>query len=177
VALNRSSQFLQEERALVRPDWLPSPEVWPAFAEYQREHVRLLGVQAKALAAYGDLRRDFEQEEAERSNTLTSAILSGDEAAAPPLAPPQEQEAALKEAWLHVEAANDALVLFLEATVAAIKERAAEFYGELQEDLAAAKEKQAEAQRLLAEANAVEHATRRRYLWLERTTVTTFRSA
>lgn len=170
MADNRNGQFLEEERALVRPDWLPSPEEWPVFAEFQQEHVRLLGLQADALRAHSDLRRGFEEEEAKRSHALTSAILSGGEAEAAERTPPEAQEAAMREAWLRVEAVNDALVSFLEVTVAAIKERAAEFYGQIQEELTTAKEKQAEAQRLLAEADALERGTKRRHLWLDRTT-------
>jgi hypothetical protein len=166
--------FLEEERALVRPDWLPTPEEWPAFAEYQQEHVRLLDLQAEAARECGDLRRAFEEEEAKRSEALTAAFLSGGEAAAADTTPPKEQEAALREATLRLEAVNDALVTFLKATVAAINERADEFYAEIQQELVAAKDKQAEAQRLLAEADALERGTKRRHFWLDRTT---FRSS
>lgn len=154
----------------MRPDWLPTPEEWPVFTEYQQEHVRLLDLQAEAAREYGDLRRGFEEEEAKRSEALTSAILSGGEAEVAERTPPEAQEAALRDAWLRVEAVNDALVTFLKTTVAAIKEREHDFYSEIQEELTIAQAKQAEAQRLLAEADALERGTKRRHRWLDRTT-------
>lgn len=163
-------RLLQEELALVRRDFFPTDEEWPAFAGYQGEHLRLLDLRAEIATAYGDLRRKFEHEEEERAEALSSAFLSGGEAEAGETTPPEEREAQLKEAWLRVEAANDALVAFLQKALAEIKARDADFYGELQERQTAAEAKRAEAQRLLAEADLLVAGTRKQHLWLDRTT-------
>lgn len=163
-------QLLQDQLALVRPDWMPTPEEWPAFAEYQGEHVRLLDLRNAEAKQYGDLRRSFEREEAERSEALSAAFLSGGEVDASNATPPEEQQAQLHEAWLRVEAANDALLAFVHKTLAEVKENEAALYGELQERVETAEEKRAEAQRLLAEADLLVGGVKRQHHWLDRTT-------
>jgi hypothetical protein len=162
-------RLLQEELALVRRDFFPAAEEWPAFADYHDEHLRLLDLRAEMTTAYGDLRRAFEQEEEQRGEALSSAFLSGGKEPKRKTTPPEAQEAQLKEGWLRVEAANDALVAFLQKALAEVRERDGELYGELQERVTAAEEKRAEAQRLLDEADLLVRGMRRQQLWLDRT--------
>jgi hypothetical protein len=161
-------QLLQDQLALVRRDFFPTGEEWPAFAEYQAEHVRLLDLRAETATVYSDLRRAFEEEEEQRAAALSASFLSGGEETVTEATPPEEREAQLKEALLRVEAANDALVTFLHKALAEIKENEAELYAELQERATAAEAKRVEAKRLLEEADLLVRGMRRQAHWLDR---------
>lgn len=159
--------FLENNPALLDPDWLPDEQAWPELAELRREHVRLLGIARDAAESYSAVLARHESEDGARSDAMRQAFLSGgdheDEA------PDQEARAAeVNEARVRAEAATDALVEFLTGAIAELQERAPQLYAELDGLALAAEAKREEAARLLAEAERHVGEQARRRFWLDR---------
>lgn len=160
--------LLENNPALLRADWLPTADVCPDLAPQRAEHERLLGIARQEADALGVLRARHEAEDAARGETLKAAFLTGGEPGEDGRETEEQRDTDLADAELRVEAAYDALVVFLTEAVAEVQHRAPEWYEVLEGRRTNAQAKLAEARRLLAEAESQAGEIERFAFWLDR---------
>ena len=157
--------FLEDNRALTNADWLPPAEDCPALADLREAHNRVLAAAREAWQAAAALgsRREVELEAVRAAEE--EALFSGSPVKTPKVT---VTEAEIAEARVRAEAARDALQRFLRQAVEQVREQEPEIVAGLDEARQEATAKRIEAQRLLAEADALESTPMRIQLWLAR---------
>jgi len=166
--------MLEEHPALLRADWLPSPEDWPEFADDRAEHVRLLAVRQQAWDEACNLSAQFQAEDEVRAQAVKTALVEGREPDEPETTPPAQREDERREALLKWEQATDLLAEFLERFCAEIKQRGQELYAALEAENGDAEKMRQEARRLLAKADRQAGEGVRKRGWLDRGTGRSF---
>jgi hypothetical protein len=163
--VERRWRLLEDEPALVSPEWLPPAEECEQLADLRAEHERLLAVNNEAQDAVADLYHERNtQLEAQRA-AQEQAFLTGAHVDVPELTVTGDE---LAEAGARAEAARDALQAFVGRAVETIREREPEIVDVLTDVLQQAEAKRARAQELLAEADAMEAKPWRLSRWLDR---------
>src|SRR2546423_7679345 len=161
----RRWRFLEDNRALTFPGWLPPAEDCPALAELREAHERVLAAAAEAWTAAAALgsKREAELEAARAAEE--EAMFTGKNVAVPKVT---VTEAEITQARVKAQAARDALQRFVRQAVEEVREREPEILEELDGARQQAAAKRAKAQKLLAEADALEQKPKRIQLWLAR---------
>jgi hypothetical protein len=148
---------LGDAAAFTSPDWLPEASGIEWLDSLGADHRRLLGAYRGAMAAHGAAVDARDRALVQRREALALAVRTDRDADVPDAATverrAQEVIAAAEE---QTRAAADALRGFVADVVAAVEERGVEWLGLLASRRDVAAEKRAEAERLLAEAAAVE---------------------
>jgi hypothetical protein len=159
--------FLEDNRALTFPGWLPPADECPALADLREAHERILAATAEASRAATEVQRKQEAElEAVRA-AEEEALFSGKPAEVLTVTVGDQEVA---EASERAHAARDALQRFVQHAVEQVREREPEIVAALDGSREEAAAKRAEAQRLLAEADELERTPQRISLWLDRVT-------
>jgi hypothetical protein len=166
--------LLEENPALLRPDWMPPPEDWPEFADDRAEHVRLLAVRQQAWDEACALSARFQAEDEVRAQAVKTALVEGREPDEPETTPPAQREDERREALLKWEQATDLFVEFLERLCAEIRQRGPELYAALEAENGDAEKMRQEALRLLAQADRQAGEGVRKRGWLDRGTGRSF---
>lgn len=161
-------RVLEDNPALLKPNWLPPADDWPELAELRAEHERLLTARAEAWAAAQEVVGRHRAEDEARGEAMKVAVRENREPEEVVLTPPEQREAERSEALQRWEATTEALVEFLQTATSEIERRSPEFYAKLDEEASAADDLRQEAQRLLAEAEQVVAGVQRKRLWLDR---------
>jgi hypothetical protein len=162
--------LLENEPALLRADWLPPEEEAPELAELRKEHVRLLALRQKVWDEASANVEKFKAEDDARAEELRLAYREGREPNLGDGTPPEERREVTEAGVARIEAVTDALVEFLTEAIKEVRDRQHELYEKLNAKVAEAVALRAEAQRLLAEADAAVGNTHRMRSWLDRTT-------
>ncbi len=147
--------------------WLPEG-LWPELDELRSEHLRVRSQVAAELTALEALDQRFREEDKQHEHKLCQAHRDGDPASVEDRRTPSEQREGEREAieerlWAGV-------IVFAEIVdqvVALSREREDSWLADLRSQLGPAREKRAEAQRLLEEAKAEEWALHRRGQWVQ----------
>src|SRR5215216_98906 len=113
--------LLENNPALFRPGWLPPDEFCPELAHLRAEHERLLAVVRDETAAASAIRKQYEAEDAERSERLSHAFRSNGDPGPDDRQPEEQRHTEFADATLRVEAATDALVEFLTGALSQIQ--------------------------------------------------------
>ena len=164
---HRRWRFLEDNRALTMPGWLPPAEECPALAEVREGHLRVLAAVADTSRMAGELaRRRGAELEAVRA-AEEEALFSGKTVKTPDVTVTEDE---IAEARVKAEAARDALQRFARQAVEQVREREGQIVSALEEQALEAVAKRVEAQRLLAEADELERTPARIQLWLDRIT-------
>jgi hypothetical protein len=167
----RVDGYFPRNPALRSPEFFPSAETWPELAHLRREHQRLLAVVSREGSALHEIQQRFEEEDAARGVALKASFLTnGDEPGEDDRATEEYRQTDLEDAWLRLEAANDALITFLEEAVAEVERQAPTSYELLERRREGAEAKLEEARRLAAEAERVVGEAERMRNWLDRFT-------
>lgn len=161
----RRWRFLEDHRAVTFPGWLPPADDCPALADLREAHERVLAAAAEAWHAAAELRHQRETElEAVRA-AEEQAMFAGEPADLPDLTVSEEEIAVASRS---AEAARDAFQRFALNAIEQLREREQQILEELDGARQQAATKRAEAQKLLAEADALEQTPKRVELWLAR---------
>src|SRR5215218_5330763 len=148
---------LGDAAAFTSPAWLPGDSGIEWLDSLGADHRRLLRARDVAMEAHGAATDARDQALAQRREALALAARTDREADVPDLATVERRaQAAIAAADEKVQAASDALRGFVADTVVAIEERGVEWLGLLSSRRDVVAEKRAEAERLLAQAAAVE---------------------
>jgi hypothetical protein len=162
---HRRWTFLEDNRALTMPGWLPPAEDCPALADLREAHLRVLAAAAEASRAAADLQRQQEEQlEAVRASQ-EEALFSGKPGKVPEVS---VSDAEVIEARERAQAARDALQRFVKQAVSQVRELRPEIMAQVDASWQVAATKRAEAQALLAEAARLEQTPKRIELWLAR---------
>jgi hypothetical protein len=163
-----TQRLVMDAPALTSRSWLPTNSGITWLDDLGTEHRRLLAGREAADSERSALAQRFEREDDDRRQAYTASARSGHEPDVASPTAPDERRALLADAEARVAAANDALDGFLTDAIATIEERASDALDDLAERLDDAAEKRREAQRLVAEADAVESRTWRLDEWMRR---------
>lgn len=166
--MDHSTRLVYVAPALAKHTWLPTDSGIDWLDSLGADHRRLLAARAAVGAERSELPRLFEREDEARREALTLGFRTGRDADLPPRRTSDERAAALAAVDEQLDAAQSALDSFLAEAVAAIEDRAPEWLAGLGSRRTAAAEKRREAQRLVAEADALETTTWRLRHWIER---------
>lgn len=161
----RRWRFLEDSPAVVLPGWLPPADDCPALADLRAAHERVLAGVAEASRVAIDLQNKQDDElEAVRA-AEEEALFSGKLGKVPDVT---VSDAEILEAKERAQAARDGLQRFVQHAIERVREREPEIMEGLAEARQQATSKRAEAEKLLAEADALEQTPKRIELWLAR---------
>lgn len=164
----RRWRFLEDNPALVQPNWLPPEDEAPELAELRAEHVRLITLRADKARAAFELKRKSDAEAQARDDALREAYLEGADATAG-LPDFTVYEDDLTEAGREYEAATDALQTFTQRATKQLAELAPDLITKLDARIAEEAEPlRRQALDLMARADAIEMNARRMRNWLSR---------
>jgi hypothetical protein len=156
---------LEDNRAVTDAGWLPPAEDCPALADLREAHERVLAAAAEASKTAADLHRQRNAELEALRAAEEEALFSGKDTKTPDVTVTEDE---IAEARVKAEAARDALQRWVRQAIEQVREREGEIVAALEETALAAIAKRVEAQRLLAEADAMERTPQRLQLWLAR---------
>ena len=159
-------RILVDNPALKEPGWLPPADEVPELAHLRAEHNRLIDAAAETYSEYSALCRRRDAELEARRAAQERGFLGGERVPVPEVT---ISDAALAETAERALVARDALQTFTQTAIEEVRERDPSLLIGLDETMRAAQAKRAEAEQIMAEADAMEAGTRRLHDWLGRT--------
>jgi hypothetical protein len=164
-------QLHQYAHALWNPNWLPDPEELPESVPDERKdtwremryvHNNILRRWRKVDAQRRELQAQFDEEDERRTAYEEQQYWNGDKGGRPPTVTPQaERDAQLAEIDRHYEPGRKALAKLLQWVFDYAEQHHTEYEAITAQARATANDKRQEAQRLLDEADRLEHEPRK----------------
>lgn len=161
-------RLVDEAPALASASWLPRSSGVSELDDLAVTHRRLLARRAQLGEEARALHERLDAEDAAHEVALVAGVLADEPADLAAVTPPEERAEAFRALSERALATNAALDQFLRDAVATIEQHAPTWLGELAARCEDAAVKRREAERLLAEAEAVEAGTWRIGEWIER---------
>jgi hypothetical protein len=165
--VNAYERLISDSAVWVDEGWLPPREACEELADLKSEHLRLLAATHEALQMLGTAGRDAALVAEQRSETLTAAVLEGKDPMRVKLPDEPDTEAVERAKSIYLSTA-DALERFVKEVRRLIYDREPGIRDRIAEQLSEAAALREEAQKLLAQAEAMEADPERLVNWLDR---------